>query len=639
MSKIRIMAFFSIFVFLVSCGGAKKALLSPSDIAGAQKNGTLNVLYNEMADTVNQSSGSTKKEASALKSQIAKLLVGEKVSAVNEMLGRQKSNPSSVSRASLLALQQSISEMSRWSQADYAKVSPKVSQAIERVNKKIELAMVSSQKTDVSSVEKVLALEKAAELAGQGQPEEKQYVEAYDNLRGALLVQGNKALNNRRYDEVFKAAREGLKIEPESVQFNSMLSQGQSGLFETDFRQAIENGKPETAYQSLLAVVDKPMFKQIKKSMYSSIYVLANYFANSAQKFYKKGQLNAAYIALLKGRDVQAKLGVQQGFIQEKAFLDKLMLKAKKAGDKHGQKFALLRTIQELDANYPSLAKELTHSRTLVKKRALTKLFIAEFKEIGSQSSAVSSMGRRMAKKLEKILFSNLGNEVVVVTSLSPPSAKSYDGLSLKVEGEVLQAAVESSSNSGRRLKLVQTSVNRVETEDYQDWSKGKNGPAPKQYHETPVKEQVELIVEHIQKQAVAEVFFRLIESGNDTILVADNIVKESQFKGESIQEFQKGDFHQPYISADLPSDIKALDRLSSALAAQMGEKLGRYLKSPEQIFSQKFKEAKARGQKAVAVELLANAVVLGESQPDARPIGLEAWYEALKSMALEQVK
>ena len=114
---------------------------------------------------------------------------------------------------------------------------------------------------------------------------------------------------------------------------------------------------------------------------------------------------------------------------------------------------------------------------------------------------------------------------------------------------------------------------------------------------------------------------------------MTDNFVKEGDFSGESINEFQKGDFHQPYVRADLPTDIKIMDSLASELATVLGEKLANYLQSPEQVFYQKANEAQAQGNLISAIELYANAIAIGESKGK----DFDSWYSEAKKLVLSQ--
>ncbi len=619
---------------MLACGGSKKAMLTQTEIETAQKNGNLSVLYKQMTETIEQSRGSTREEAITLRAQISQLLIDDKLKQVDSVLETQKSKPDSVSRVSLLALQQSVSEMQSWSATEHTRATSRVNNALNDVNRSIKALVKESETKSYSAAQKIDKLKQAARLAGDGQAESKRYMTEYEKLRSQLIRLGNDALAKRSYVEAMKYSEDGLIIEPESIQFSSMLSQASTGLFENEFRQAIENGQPDEAYQLLLKVADKPVFKQLRKSMYKSIYVLANYFASSAQKHYKKGDFYSAYEDFSKGRNVQTQLGVQQGFIQEKRYLDQLMLKAIKTKKAEGQKLALLRVIQEFDQSYPKLENQLVRSTSIVSNRAKTKLSITDFKEITFQSSVISSIGRRIASKLEKILLSSSGKDVLMVTKVEKVSPVSYEGLSLIIDGEILQAAVESSSNRGKRLKTVQTGVERIETEAYKEWAESKKGEAPAQYHETPINEQVELTVVHTQKQAVAEVAFRVIDPRDGSILLTDHFVKESQFTGESINELEKGMYHQPYVPAKLPSDIKAMDKLATELADKLGDKIGNYLKSTELVFYQKYKQAVTQKQKQPAIELLANALVIGEAKGEDKET--KVWYKELKLMVLK---
>ena len=123
-----------------------------------------------------------------------------------------------------------------------------------------------------------------------------------------------------------------------------------------------------------------------------------------------------------------------------------------------------------------------------------------------------------------------------------------------------------------------------------------------------------------------------LIDDDQTTVKLMETRLKEKEFNGESINEYQKGDFHQKYLRADLPSDIKIIDNLATELAVQLGEKLRTYLQKPEQRFYNKYIDAKAQSDMVSAIELLANALAIAES----KGMETEAWYNELKIMVLQ---
>ncbi|TQV77088.1 hypothetical protein FLL45_03820 [Aliikangiella marina] len=618
---------------LMACGGGGAALISQSEIDTARASGNLPALYDKATQLVTESRGSSKEEAISLRSKIVALLVQDKSQAVDQVLAKHEKAPETVTRTELNQLSESINPMQVWSATDYARIKSKIDAARQTLESLISKAKTDASDSDLSNVDQVLALKKAAQLAGDNQPEADVYQKRLEEVTAQLNYQGNEGLSKRLYTMAIQSAEGGLKLDPGNIQFESMLSQGQAGLFEKDFRFALESGKPESAYQAIQTVADKPIFLQLKKSMGKSMSLLANFFAGSAAKSYQAGDLLGAYNNFVKGRDIQTKTALTKpGFIQEKNYLDLLMKKASDANLGEGTQLSLMRVVREFDRNYPGLDTAFLKANDAVTKRAMTKLSIAEFKEVPSQNSVMASVGRRVGSKLEKILFDQLGKEVMIVTNAQGSTVNSYEGLALQIDGEVLQAAIEESTNQGTRTQKVQTGVHRVETEEYQKWAKRKRGDAPTQYIETPIEEDIQLTVEHIRKQAIAEVAFRVIEPATGSILLTDTVVKESEFSGESINEFQKGDFHQKYERADLPSDIKIMDALSSELASNLGEKLSSYLKSPENVFYQKSQEMKSQGNSVAAIELLANAIALGESKGQ----DVSAWVDEVKALALD---
>ncbi len=618
---------------VVACGGPNKALITQSEIDAANQNGTLDSLYRKAEQLAAQNSGSSKEEVLSIQANIAGLLVKQKSAEVDSLLSKQQAPDAVVTRSQLLAAKESIAPMQQWSATSFTRNQIKLDKAIQTVDGKIKGIVDKSEEPGVDRVDRLLILKEAATWAGEGQPETVSYQKALKQALEQYLYQGNDSLSKHLYGTALEAAKSGLALDPGNVQFESMQSQAQAGLFEKDFRFALEQGKPESAYQSFLNVVEQPIFLQLKKTMGKSIRLLANYFAGAAAQKLQHGNLDAAYEDLLKGRNIQQQLGdSNQGFIQEKPFLDQVYKRAKNPNTGVGKRQALLRVINEFDAKYPGLSSEYLKLSEAIKNRALTKLSVDSFKEVMTSDPVTASVGRRIGSKLEKILFDKLGNEVLIVTEAKTDSELAYQGLALKVDGEVLQAAIESKVNKGQRSKRVQTGVNRTETEEYTSWARRKRGEAPTRYNESPIMEDVILTVEHISKTAIAEVAFRIVEPASGKILLTDSFVRDGKYQGETINELQRGDFKQPYVPADLPSDIKIMDGLATELADTLGEKLGDYLKNSEQVFYHKFTEAKAKNDTNAAVELLANALLIAQG----KSLDMPEWEKELKLLSLK---
>jgi predicted house-cleaning noncanonical NTP pyrophosphatase (MazG superfamily) len=618
---------------LIACGGAKTALINQSDINQASESGQLAALYDKVDKMIIEARGSDKEQLISTRNDIAKRLVDQQEQQIANVLNEQKTEFGMVDRQSLQKLLQQAENVKKWDVSRYSSIVPALKAQLDRTEHAITEATNKSDRTAKDVVVQMGWLKQAAVLAGAGSNEEQLYQNRLSKNVEMLNAQGVEAFNKRMFNMSLSAAEKGLAIDPGNLQFESMQSQSEAALFEQNFRGALESGKPESAYQALQEIADKPLMQQVKKKMEKPILLLANYFANNAQVAYRKKDLALAYTEFQRGRDIQRKLDrTNLGFIQEKAYLDLLMAKANAMQNAPGAVYGLLSIIKEFDPAYPTLEKELTSYSQKLQNRATIKLSVSEFKEVLSSNSVVASVGRRVGSKLEKALFDGLGNQLQIVADLSVlPAPTAYSGDYLSVEGEVLQAAIETNTNKGQRSMNVLTAINKTETEEYADWKRRKRGEPPVQFNEEKVMEDVIIQVERIKKLAVAEVAYRIIEPATQKVLVTDNVVKEGKYSGDSVNEFQKGLFHQKYVSADLPSDIKIMDNLATELSDAVGKALITYLAKPEQKYFERFQQANSRGENINAVELLANAVVISFEDNSTK----QDWAAQLKQLVL----
>ncbi len=618
---------------LIACGGAKTALINQSDINQASESGQLAALYDKVDKMIIEARGSDKEQLISTRNDIAKRLVDQQEQQIANVLNEQKTEFGMVDRQSLQKLLQQAENVKKWDVSRYSSIVPALKAQLDRTEHAITEATNKSDRTAKDVVVQMGWLKQAAVLAGAGSNEEQLYQNRLSKNVEMLNAQGVEAFNKRMFNMSLSAAEKGLAIDPGNLQFESMQSQSEAALFEQNFRGALESGKPESAYQALQEIADKPLMQQVKKKMEKPILLLANYFANNAQVAYRKKDLALAYTEFQRGRDIQRKLErTNLGFIQEKEYLDLLMAKANAMQNAPGAVYGLLTIIKEFDPAYPTLEKELTSYSQTLQNRATIKLSVSEFKEVLSSNSVVASVGRRVGSKLEKALFDGLGNQLQIVADLSVlPAPTAYSGDYLSVEGEVLQAAIETNTNKGQRSMNVLTAINKTETEEYADWKRRKRGEPPVQFNEEKVMEDVIIQVERIKKLAVAEVAYRIIEPATQKVLVTDNVVKEGKYSGDSVNEFQKGLFHQKYVSADLPSDIKIMDNLATELSDAVGKALITYLAKPEQKYFERFQQANSRGENINAVELLANAVVISFEDNATK----QDWAAQLKQLVL----
>lgn len=619
---------------VIGCGGPKPALISSADISQAEKDGSLIALYDKATGLIKESRGSTKKELVEIQAGLSKKIVANRTQLTEQTLA-QVNEFGLVSLDKLAPVVTKVEDLSRVDKPAYDLLMPQIKEAKELTSNAVSESVQMSERTAKDIVERFKWLRKSALLQGESSVAYSDYQNNLQKSVAQLVKQGREAYTKRMFNLSLSSAQKGLAIDPGNLQLESMLSQSEASLFEQNFRSALENGKPELAYQSLKEVSNKPIMLQITKKMERPILLLANYFASNAQASYQKGNLYRAYSEFKRGRDVQ-KMASQTniGFVQERRFLDILMAKYTSEATNQGLKLGLLKVIKEFDDKYATLSEQNQLQTEKLVNRATTKLSVASFDEVLSSNSVVASLGRRVGSKLEKILFDQLGKQLQIVTDTSSLTSQTpYSGVSLLVDGEVLQAAVETSRNQGQRSINVQTGLNRTEREEYTKWKKRKRGEAPVQYDEEKVMEDVVINVEHIRKIAVAEVAYRIVEPTTQKVLFTNNIVKESKHQGDSTNEFQKGLFHQKYVEADLPSDIKIMDTLATELSNELGKSLLTFLAKPEQSFYSGYQSALEKGQQAQAIEMLSNAVVI--SPPESET--LEEWVAQLIKLTLEQ--
>ncbi|MDQ7050527.1 MAG: hypothetical protein Q9M92_13760 [Enterobacterales bacterium] len=529
-----------------------------------------------------------------------------------------------VDLASLKKLSDKIKPLEKIKPTSYQRLKQQLLTAIANTSNKIQSLKSEWNEQAPTSGDALETLREIAMLAGEASKESEIYDKARQVFIQSTAKQARTAYADRNFDRALDLSKKGLQIDPANLVFESLSTQSKLALFEQKFRSSMEQGKPEQAYQYLIAMKDKPIIELIKRRMTSSINLLAKYFANSARLAYLHDGLYNAFIAFTKGRSIQKILDRGDlGFPQERMFLDKVMLKANSTKVGLGIKYGLLMLVHQFDSEYPSLNQQLTQTLKKLSKRATTKLYISDFKEVASTNSVIASVGRRVSKQLESILFNRLGQQVQIlsqpiVVRQEDQEYSELEGAIVTIRGDVLQAAIETSYHLGQRTINVLTNIERIQTEEYTKWSKRNKGEAPQRYKERKIMQDVLLNVKYIKKIAVLEISYQVIDPVSHKVILTKELLKEQEFKGESIAELKKGLFYQKYQESDLPSDIKIIDLLAKRISVELGDSLIEYLIDPEELFYKKYEKNLKQGLRSSAVEYLANALVLNNEQDTA---------------------
>lgn len=622
-----------VLVSLVACGGANKELIGMSDVEAAQKSGTLASLYKKTETQKNDASKSEIQSLTQIQSEIIRLVYSEKSQLIDSTLGK-KNEYNLNDLTTLDKLSTEIKDLQGWDQNSYNKLLAEINKERVLTQQEISLAKEFSGEYLTDLVKRFEYLKKSAVLSGLDSAEMSEYQLELDKSLQQLSLQGRESYKNRMFNMALSKGQVGLTLDPGNLQFESLVEQSTASLFEQDFRAALENGKPDDAYNALVSISEKPTLQKIKKKMESSIILLANYFANNAKASYQKNEWESAFSAFEKGRNIQSMLGRQSaGFIQEKTFADLLMKKAATLDNQPGVQYGIYTAVLELDPGYPEIKIKRQAIKNKLVERAKSNIFIAPFDEVESTNSVITSVGKRVRRDVEKQLEKKLNQQLGIVTSISDGEINTLpNGPLLKIEGDILQAAIEASNYQGQKSINVQTGISKIETAEYIKWKKRKRGEPPVQFLEQPIMEDVIIKTEHLKKIAVIEATFKLSSVNSTKFLLSDSVTKKSVNKGDVIQEFEKGSYHQPYVESSMPSDIQVIDDLAKEISAEMAVLLVNYLANAEMAYYKKYQQLLTQEQQPLATEVLANAVVLSDDGSSTKSV----WLVELRNRALK---
>jgi tetratricopeptide (TPR) repeat protein len=483
----------------------------------------------------------------------------------------------------LESLKQQAEEIRQWDEARYESIMHRLNGEITQAQAQLAKQLLEVNKIPVEdTVRRISALAVAAQIAGEGSSHYQNYRQHKEQAVINWMVQADTAIASRQYTNAASFLRKVLSIDPDNNEAKEKLSLAEQEGFEAAFQKALEDSKPELALSELIRVSASPMFESVKPSIAQNIEALNEFFINRALQQSAQGALKSAYKSFLKARQIREIMGQPPQQDAEFDYLRKLMNFAEVMGQKKrfGDQLAYLEIVNQFNPNYPKLQETLKQVRQSIVEYAATSLWIQDFAQTGTEHSA----GKSVAKQVYSWVFDKMPGEVALITAQQVSTAdSSAPGRLLSLEGDVLQAGVDSeSSTSKKTMRVVTESVKRPNPA-YKEWLEdGKKGAAPPEFLVDEKKEDVSVTVNYLRKTGILSVNYRLVDQKTGQVLINENARDKLVFEGEGNEGVSLGEFNLPFKRPELPSDLEIMEQLSVRVAEQIGKQLKALLKDPD---------------------------------------------------------
>jgi hypothetical protein len=577
---------------LIGCG-AKKPTITQQQINQARSNGTLEQLYVKVQQDLAKASGSSKKSLQAIASQIATQIAVDKVQVMKQ---RVEDARLALKVAPLSLLDAEANKIASIKQLDMAQF-----QAAEQFirNEKTlsqdaltKQLMVVNQIAADDQVQKINALSKVAEIAGPGSQYQQDYQQKKLTAIANWRQQAESSIAQKKFLFAATYLRKIIGVDSQNEYANAALVSSQQSDFENNFRKNLESGKPDKALADLMAIADQPMFTAIKQSFSGNINILHDYYINQGLQSTKQGALKGAYKNFRKARSIRKALAMPMINDAEAGYLSKLTNFASSLASKQlfAEQLAYLEIVKEFNPNYSGIDSLLNTARKSLIALSSNSLLIKDFAQTGTHHSA----GKSVAQMTYKWVADQLKGDVNLIfeDQLEQTKASSV-GRVLVMQGDILQAGVDSETTPGKKTMRVVTETIKKANPAYKKWQDdGAEGSPPEQFLITEKKEDISVNVTYLRKTGILSTSYRLLDQKTDSTLLNESSRDEQTFDAEGNEGVNIGEFKLAFKRPELPSDIQIMEKLSSKVAEQIGDKIKQLLKDPDIGYQQQAESA-----------------------------------------------
>ncbi len=576
---------------LVACA-ADVPLIPQSEVTEARNNGTLEVLYQRLDAELARDDISSKSRSKidVQRREIGGLLADERVRDIETALaGYQAQAPLAV----LIEAEESAEPLRQWSPSRYAVVMADLDERRQITQMAIDerLAELNTLSID-EAAEKLAVFDELVALNGgeAGKMFWQQKAEFVEYLYSTAVV----AVERAQFEEASRLLDPVAAVDPDYKGIRQLQLQVNASLFEKRFYDALGQGRPEEAYALFLELAESPGFDLVRDQIAPTAAELAKYFVLLGDKQRKQNTMESAFQSFRYARYISNHLGKTANYpSEEKTFiaaLEKQFESAQKSGDTV-LAYGYLLGIEALDPTHTSLKRHMRSVREAVQMEAEVKIAAMPL----SNANKERAYGSGLASKVSQYLLSDIPDDIdiieraqfeSIISKVKRPDASTYLSY-YYVQGEILEAGVDTAEKQNNRQVRVVTEYSEAPNPEYEKWLKMSSSarretPEPSQVIQVPHKEDVVIKSTSIKKVGVFSVIFRLVDPFSSKVLFVDSLTEKTTAEGENIDGMEIGEFRQEAKATDLPSDSEMLDVLADRVSRLIADRLIETLQNPE---------------------------------------------------------
>ncbi|MFT5083788.1 MAG: curli biogenesis system outer membrane secretion channel CsgG [Lentisphaeria bacterium] len=372
-------------------------------------------------------------------------------------------------------------------------------------------------------------------------------------------------------------------------------------IYQKEFLDALGKGDADKAFEIFVTMSKSKDFDSIKDSLAGTSQTMVDHFVSVANTLVEDPvSVAKSYRGFSQARIVSKTLGFPSKATEgEKRLIKQLYEQYEKYAeqDLHTVAMAYLMMVKEFSPLHKGLRQKISEVEEKVRGVAIKRLSTTAF-DGGSQQG----YGDIISSKITQHLFRHVPHDIRIVEreqyqailrerNLSEGGA-ALSSVDIMVTGSILEAKVDTTKQEGKKTIRAVIGKETIPNQAYIKWlelpaKERKKIEKPNETTTVDKKDNIPVKVTNHRKVGIFSVSYRLVDAKTGRVLYPNSTTKEEEFKGTSREGVEMGDFILPFELADLPSDVKILDRLATEVAEDIGNGLVEKLKDQEQKYLQ----------------------------------------------------
>lgn len=592
---------------LVACA-APQPLVTPTELATAEANGTLAALYNQARSELVGKDRNNKKDAPlfAQLDGIGRRLASELDADLRKQIEDARLLNSKLVPLDVLAGAKTGGEpMRTWEPSRHDVFNKDIARETATTEKAVRDVQAYLGKLTPTSYRKQMdALAQLQALTGDTR---------YGDQREATLRSVRAQFEQARNTDDFEKALVLLDELPRQDDTDATRIELQTRLFERRFNEALADDNPDEAYRLFDTLAKSPYFEQVKTRLGSTGNDMSNYFVALAANATAIGNIADAYRWFAQARNVRLKLdGKVEAVPEEKAFVDRMQRghDAAKGAGLWGLAYGYLQLVNEFEPSRLSLPADVRAAEEQLAKASLRSAAVVPF----TSAAGNADYSTAIATRITEHLFQNIPHDARIIAWDNKTASFDY-----VISGSIDEARVEGNESTTRKTQRVVTARNvMVRNPKYDEWLKlgereRRSVPQPVPQTVSDKQEDVSYNVTSLRKVAYFSVAFRVVEAATGKVQYTDSLTLRREFSAEGNEGVDLGEFQLPAKAATLPSDVEILNGLSNEASQEIGKRLAEQVGHLEQRFAAAGKQAAGNGNPIEAAQQYALATSVAQ--------------------------